>query len=635
MKLPLRIRFSIYALAGAGYLAGLIVTAAFVGLPALLRVDRSLAPLQSVFQAISARQRRVLDAVGSVEEILSTSGGSSARARPMLPLGERPASSLLSVYGQLLAPAAAKKLAIAEDELGAIESALGDVVARYELGDRKGAQAKLAEIRRAEDRSQHLYTEAMVLALNTGVAARRAFRQSMDTLAWSAAVWIVIGVLLIAAIGYDVNRHVWVPIRTLETRVRRTAAGEWTGPLHFPPGDELSALAAQFDALTEALRQRAGQHAHLATAGELLSGTAHELNNPLQAIRSMAELRVAADPESRDWTTVLAQVERASKLTRDLVQFVRPAAREVRRTSLNDVVKSAVELIEFQYRADGIGLELDLESVLPDVRVDAHEMAQVVVNLLGNAHAVLARTEGPKRVFVRTWTEGGLVHCRVRDTGPGISTEIRGRIFSPFFTTRQTGVGLGLTVSRNLVRGAGGDLVLDPADARGGASFTFSLPAAQAVAAVFNPVMNGQRVEASVDQSSPFHGMTILVVDDEDAIRGVLERYFRRDGATVVVAEGGNRAVEAIRREAIDVVLLDLRMPDLDGTEVYRIMRRERPELASRTIFLSGDATRVTEELDVPRNRVLVKPVELGELRRVVSDLAAGVRGQGPGTRDP
>src|SRR5204862_87445 len=89
------------------------------------------------------------------------------------------------VNGRPRAPAAAKKLAVAEDELGAIESAFGEAVARYQLGDRKGAREKLADVRVAEDRSQLRYNEAMVLALNTGVAARRAFRQSMGTLGWS------------------------------------------------------------------------------------------------------------------------------------------------------------------------------------------------------------------------------------------------------------------------------------------------------------------------------------------------------------------------------------------------------------------------------------------------------------------
>jgi len=124
----------------------------------------------------------------------------------------------------------------------------------------------------------------------------------------------------------------------------------------------------------------------------------------------------------------------------------------------------------------------------------------------------------------------------------------------------------------------------------------------------------------------PLKGVSILIADDEDAIRGVLERFFQRDGATVFGVSGGVDALDAIRRRTVDVIVLDVRMPDKDGAEVYRELRKERPELAGRVIFLSGDVTRVTEELDVPQHRVLVKPVELGDLKRAVMDTVAGMR---------
>src|SRR5205823_3808983 len=116
-----------------------------------------------------------------------------------------------------------------------------------------------------------------------------------------------------------------------------------------------------------------------------------------------------------------------------------------------------------------------------------------------------------------------------------------------FFSTRESGVGLGLTVSRNLMRGLGGDLLLDGPPADGGASFTLSLPAVNAPTPHPEPsAANGSRTRGTGEGSSPFEGITILVVDDEDAIRNVLERYFRRDGATVVAANGGKHAVELI-----------------------------------------------------------------------------------------
>jgi CheY-like chemotaxis protein len=120
-------------------------------------------------------------------------------------------------------------------------------------------------------------------------------------------------------------------------------------------------------------------------------------------------------------------------------------------------------------------------------------------------------------------------------------------------------------------------------------------------------------------------GATILLADDEAAIRAVLERFFRREGARVLIASGGRQALDLVRREHVDAVLLDLRMPDLDGTRVFATLREEFPEVAARTAFLSGDITGMASELSVPGDRVLVKPVELQELRRVLLDLMDGV----------
>ncbi|MSR07077.1 MAG: response regulator [Gemmatimonadetes bacterium] len=218
---------------------------------------------------------------------------------------------------------------------------------------------------------------------------------------------------------------------------------------------------------------------------------------------------------------------------------------------------------------------------------------------------------------IRTWVEGGRVFCRVHDTGPGVPPEARSRVFSPFFSTNVAGAGLGLTVSRNMIRAAGGDLVLDENES--GASFTFWLPAAPAEA---------DEGSGGPSDGSQAHGSlknrVIVVADDEDAIRNVLDRFLRREGSRVIAVGGGREALDVIRSEPVDAVLLDVRMPDLDGARVYQALLAERPEVAARTLFLSGDATGVAHELGVPGHRVLLKPIELAELRRVLINLLNG-----------
>ena len=116
----------------------------------------------------------------------------------------------------------------------------------------------------------------------------------------------------------------------------------------------------------------------------------------------------------------------------------------------------------------------------------------------------------------------------------------------------------------------------------------------------------------------------IVVADDEEAIRNVLERFLRREGSRVIAASGGLEVLAIIRAEPVDAVLLDMRMPDLGGARVYQTLQAERADVASRTVFLSGDTTGVAQELGVPEHRVLLKPVELADLKRVLLRLMDG-----------
>ena len=133
------------------------------------------------------------------------------------------------------------------------------------------------------------------------------------------------------------------------------------------------------------------------------------------------------------------------------------------------------------------------------------------------------------------------------------------------------------------------------------------------------------RARVGIAIESSWYAAVRLAQAGLGAIRGVLERFLRREGSRVIVASGGREAINALRAEPVDAVLLDLRMPDLDGAQVYRVLLAERAELAGRTVFLSGDITGVAEELGVPDNRVLLKPIELADLKRVLLDLLNGV----------
>jgi CheY-like chemotaxis protein len=166
-----------------------------------------------------------------------------------------------------------------------------------------------------------------------------------------------------------------------------------------------------------------------------------------------------------------------------------------------------------------------------------------------------------------------------------------------------------------MIRSAGGELELDVEP--GGASFTFWLPAA--AAGIVPPAPAVAREDGRGNGS--LRDRVILVADDEAAIRNVLERFLRREGSRVRLASGGREALDVIRSEPVDAVLLDFRMPGVDGAQVYRTMVQEQGDVARRTVFLSGDIAGVAQELGVPEDRVLLKPVELTDLKRVLLTL--------------
>jgi two-component system cell cycle sensor histidine kinase/response regulator CckA len=211
----------------------------------------------------------------------------------------------------------------------------------------------------------------------------------------------------------------------------------------------------------------------------------------------------------------------------------------------------------------------------------------------------------------------GRVCVTVTDNGLGIAPEVARRLFRPFASTKgRRGTGLGLYISRQLVRETEGELELIVHEERG-ARFLLWLPFARA--ATPEP-----RAAALPPEASPaLAGIRVLVVDDEELIRRPMLRFLSKRGAEARDAGDGLQALEMIRGGfEPHVILADLRMPRLDGVGFYEQLLEERPALAERVVFLSGDITQLAGRglAEIPRDRVLVKPVELVELERRIVD---------------
>jgi two-component system NtrC family sensor kinase len=244
-----------------------------------------------------------------------------------------------------------------------------------------------------------------------------------------------------------------------------------------------SLLVALYDRTDELRAQRELiAREKLATVGEIASGVAHEVNNPLAAIRMEAELlgRSTQDADaSAAASTIVREVDRAARIVRSLLRLARRADTTPTRIQVNELVRDVAEIRQRVLRADNIEVRTQMDQGAEAVLGLGQELQQVVINLVTNAeHAVRGR---PAAVIqLTTEARDDWVRLTVEDSGPGVPAEIRGRVFDPFFTTKSPdeGSGLGLSICQRVVAEVGGRIWLEDSETLGGAKFVVELPAA-------------------------------------------------------------------------------------------------------------------------------------------------------------
>ena len=362
------------------------------------------------------------------------------------------------------------------------------------------------------------------------------------------------------------------------------------------------------------------QQEKLAAIGQLVSGVAHELNNPLASVMAFSQLvlTTANDDAGREdaLRTIHAEAKRAAKIVSNLLTFARQHPPQRATTMVNQVITSVLEMRRYALAVHGIELEEQLDSSLPVIWADPFQLQQVLLNLVGNAEQALASWGGEKRISVRTETRGGCIVITVHDSGPGIPAAEIDRVFNPFYTTKGVGkgTGLGLSVSDGIIREHGGCIRVESTGQ--GASFVIELP-------IVVPPGTDPNIESRAERTPKgARSLNVLVVDDEPAIRSAIVRYFAGLGHTVDAAGTGTEAHALLESRRYDAVLLDLRMPDTSGDAIYRELLERDPSHASRVIFLTGDVQsgatqRFIEESGRPS---VMKPFTFDELTRVVQE---------------
>jgi two-component system, cell cycle sensor histidine kinase and response regulator CckA len=354
------------------------------------------------------------------------------------------------------------------------------------------------------------------------------------------------------------------------------------------------------------------------SVGRLAAGVAHDFNNVLTAIQGHLQFLLEDLPEEgtarADALEIQRAADRAADLSRQLLSFARKQPRVPQELNLNVLVLGLEKLLRRLMRG-GMRLETVLQPDLPAVWADAGQLEQVIVNLVINARDALVEGEGS--IVVRTariqltepYRDRGLmlhagtyVVVSVTDNGCGMSPGMQQRAFEPFFTTKDQGTGLGLATADGIIRQAGGCISVY-SEENLGTTFKLFLPA------LADGAHELQGAESVTERERPDPGRTVLVAEDEAAIREFVCRALRRTGFRVIEASNGEDALRAAEAaETIDLVVTDLIMPGLRGDELARRLEQCHP--AAGMVLISGfaDASRLVTS-DIPlRTEFLDKP---------------------------
>jgi PAS domain S-box-containing protein len=368
-------------------------------------------------------------------------------------------------------------------------------------------------------------------------------------------------------------------------------------------------------------REALYQHEKVSTMGQLLGGVAHELNNPLAVVSCYAELlreQTEGGPLAERVAKINQAAQRCVRLVKSFLTLARQHPPERHEVQLNDVIKEAMELMAYPLRVDGVEVHLNLEEELPPIWADPNQLHQVLVHLLSNAHQALRENTRPRQVTVSTCYDPpqSRVFLGIADTGPGIPPELQGRIFEPFFTTKLSGqgTGLGLPLCQGII------------EAHGGAISVQSTPGEETLFVVGLPIAakptGVPEVRTDDALASPQAG-TILVVDDEPDVADVLAELLTIDGHRVDIAANGAVALRKVQEHSYDLILTDMRMPEVDGPGLYRELERQHPALSRRVIFITGDALTLETQNFLAGTTIpsVSKPFGLQEIRDAIQQM--------------
>jgi len=351
----------------------------------------------------------------------------------------------------------------------------------------------------------------------------------------------------------------------------------------------------------------------MAAVGQLISGVAHELNNPLTAILGYSQLLLSSGqlaPQGMEYSDKLyKQAQRTHRIVQNLLSFARQHKPERAAVQLNQILEDTLALRDYDLRLSNIRVHYQLAPDLPMTAADPHQLQQVFLNLVNNAVDAILEDSSNGDLWVSTKVEEERLIVEFRDSGPGVKDA--SRVFDPFYTTKPVGkgTGLGLSICYGIVSEHGGEIRVKNIEPRG-ACFTIELPYQRASA--LNDVSGGEKTTAA-------RGFRILLVDHDESVREAVEAILREGNHAVRTAASLLEAQRLLEQEDFDAVVADIEVSGGAGTASFEEwLGANKPLLVKRLVWMSASASGSGERQGGNGLRLLQKPFKAADLLAAV-----------------
>ena len=379
-------------------------------------------------------------------------------------------------------------------------------------------------------------------------------------------------------------------------------------------------ILATFDEVTEWKKRQSQvmEASRLVSIGEMAAGIAHEINNPLAAVMGFAQLAMRRNTDEsvqKDLNKILTQSKRASKIIANLQSFARSYKPTKEPVHVIDILEKVLEFRSYEMQVSNIEVVKNIEGRIPLIMGDEHQLDQAFLNMIINAEQAMTEARGAGTLTVDVRRVDDKVRVSISDDGPGIDEESISKIFDPFFTTREVGqgTGLGLSICYGIIHEHDGAITVE------------SRPGEGATFIVEFPVGN---VELDLPIDETFFSelpikMNILIVDDEPAVAEFLSRALTDFGHVVDVHERGEDVIQRSDLDRYDLMILDVRMPGVDGEALFEHVREVYTSAPPKILFITGDTTNPSTKAFVDRtgSPALTKPFTLEHLMSAIRRL--------------